>query len=732
MATKERRKKKSQNLGYQQEPYPKENELIEKQVLLAVQQSPETEKKEDVSTIQFSRQDQGVKSSLPTPEDKIDIKALKVSKTVVSPILDRFLEFTQEENQRDTIKKFKNHEGLRKEAEKHTKKEKKDTAVDFLLSKNDNTGKREKFTGTDDEPKSKKIKEEKDIEKVDCSVLLPDEDKKFEEMNSVSVHMLLNDAVANKKLLPLSTSSRIENPQNGNIYYVSIPNDKIDLNKAIEEASKLDENTWSLMSKKLNINNTLEEQYPYVQYFYFKTCPGRSRVTSTGPNTKYIFLDSFKKQILIHYLRENLKPMNMPINKMQQTIKPEIKVELECQKEKKNKKSICNQHDILDLFKRGKNTIPTKPGNEYLMNKLKVNVNTFKQAKGNVKNTQVELCNRLTRNKINYRNDEPIQMYIEEILLYNTEQQQGHTGTKFNVPYQMVACIPKYMPLQISQVPVHTLDNILDEIPMETLRLFVNHGSIYEFEDKNSQIQKFALYSPRIGTCVLLTEEGKIAKNEIYHHAARSVKDGALRKSTKEANYRDLTRLTVVFREKEWIQADTLESKVQEYMSTVPVDRVPTLSSPKDLQYCVFMTCYCNEPFETDKSKGEWFVRCQGCSTRYHNNCLTKEETSSTEPFICVPCSPKPEIVWSHNKERCSYTCPLNNFLQAATLHFMEHPQILEKLDGSNPENSLIKTCIEQIQQLQHDQSQLDSSLLLLLCTLLLFLNSPESYPVLT
>ena len=214
MATKERRKKKSQNLGYQQEPYPKENELIEKQVLLAVQQSPETEKKEDVSTIQFSRQDQGVKSSLPTPEDKIDIKALKVSKTVVSPTLGCFL----------------------------------------------------------------------------------------------------ND---------------------GN--------------------------------------------FPHQQ------------------------------------------------------------------------------------------------------------------------------------------------TYIEEILHYNTEQQYGSAGAKFNVPYQMIACIPKYMPLQISKVPMNTLDNISDEIPMEKLRLFVNHGSIYEFKDKNSQIQKFALYSPRIGTCVILTEEGKKVNNEMFHHAASVV-----------------------------------------------------------------------------------------------------------------------------------------------------------------------------------------------------------------
>ena len=303
----------------------------------------------------------------------------------------------------------------------------------------------------------------------------------------------------------------------------------------------------------------------------------------------------------------------------------------------------------------------------------------------------------------NNENLDDFEVIFDYLKQTNTQNKAYIQSSQFNLPYFMNVLVTKKMPLQKTKIPVHTLDDIFDKIPMEKLRLFVNHGSIFEYKAKSSdKIQKFALYSPRIGTCVILTEEGTQISLDILNHAARSVKDGAIRKSVDAT---ELTRIAKVFHQNKWknTEEETLESKVQEYMSTVPEERVSQKDADRNKVKIVFFTCYCNELLKQDIGM---FVECKRCCTKYHNKCLTKEEASSTEHFICVPCSPKPEIVWSHNMESCSNTCPLDNFLQAATLHFMEHPHILEKLDGSNPENILIKTCIEHIQQRQYGSAQ--------------------------
>ena len=297
---------------------------------------------------------------------------------------------------------------------------------------------------------------------------------------------------------------------------------------------------------------------------------------------------------------------------------------------------------------------------------------------------------------------------IQEIIDYYTERVKEdnyceYVGSFFNVPYIMNTIVNEEYPRQISKIPVHTLDNILEEIPMEKLRLFVNHGSIFEFKDDNSHIQKFALYSPRIGTCVILTEEGKIAKNEMYHHAARSVKDGARKSSAKKS---ELTRIAHVFHQTNWknSEEDTLESKLQGYMSSDPNKRRPNVITDRDKIIVLSLTCYCNELYETELSKGKSIVECTICSTKYHLECLNKHEQS--ESFICLSCSRKPEIEWSQNRPTCYNTCPLDNFLQAITFHAEDHPEMINSLDSSLIENVLLKRCIQLIQQRRYGSAQ--------------------------
>ena len=293
------------------------------------------------------------------------------------------------------------------------------------------------------------------------------------------------------------------------------------------------------------------------------------------------------------------------------------------------------------------------------------------------------------------KNDEHLKNYIvEEIKIKIKEKYKEQdiqercltdVGVNFNEPYLMNVLITMKKPIQKTKIPVHTLDDISNEIPIEKLRLFVNHGSIFEFKEKESEkIQKFALYSPRMGTCVILTETGTKYTNEMFHHAARSVKNGASKRSTKAGKFTDLTRLAILVTQTKWknTQEDTLESKLQEYMSTAPEDRVPNKNTPKNITFCLFLTCFCNEPFETDMTKGKAFAECKSCRTKYHNVCLAEHGTTSTKPFVCIPCSPKSNIEWFQNIELVYNKCPFRNFQQAALLYDEEHPEI--KISFSN------------------------------------------------